>query len=258
MWTNDARAATLFDAGAASVLFAAGNGNLLLQTLSLGPIVDLNRHGAKAVTSEIPALPTDKNIIQLAPAFINGVTQRYPFPPLGLVDYPQGIRGDALFGSAIQSMMQLIDNPPWLAQPDSGDLVARVLAQIASSGTDASLVESCRSMVAKEVSAEKPVTTDTSHECAVLLKAYLAQLPPERRQAGAIGILVTQMSYNAAVFHNEQSSAGVLRLLGDAALLDASAPAYAKDRLAAKSIAVTDWVAQFHLGLQLTADLLSG
>jgi hypothetical protein len=265
MWNEDARGAALYDAGIQDVLLpAAGQG--LFERLSWGPAFDLVRHAARIPNGALPLdvgpirgekLPdggvrTSGDLPKFARDLVTAVDAAMPPPPLAHLTFGDDAAGDAALGVAAATVSELAESRAWLAQADAQRFIdayeARLRALAPERDRDLALVRA-------------KLRGDAGYNGADAQSAHLRVLgeiigrATPRGQRASLALAAAQLCYSASAYHSAASSGALLNVLATSPELDAI-PGFAVARAEAKTLAPSDWAAQYKLGLRLV-DLLT-
>jgi hypothetical protein len=280
MWSDDPRAAALFDAGVEDVLLPAARGVPTFETLAMaGPVGDLADRSARipAGTFSVDVGPIRAGAtIDTAPGQVGGISYqrrarlplgarkfaydliaavdaKLPPPPLATVAYTDDAAGDGALGVAAATVRELSEVPGyWLVQADAqrfiDDYVARLRVVAPERARDAA------DLRAKLRGAGTVDFADLQAAHTRLLAAVFGP-PTDRAKRAATAFAAAQLPYNAMIVRDAKTATALLAVVASSDGLDAI-PGFAVARAEAKTTAPTDWAAQYKLGLRLV-DLLT-
>jgi hypothetical protein len=270
MWKSDPAAAAAYDAGIETVFFPAALGNIAMEYLSLGPVIDMSNHVALIPPDALPiavaplrarerqqASQLGATLVPGMPAFAKSLVEALdaavPPAPLATFSYPAGPAGDAMLGIATNTVFELTDSAEWASQPDAqrffDDYTARLRIIAPERATEIAAVRQKLRGGAGFRGVE--AVTAASQLFGKILEASPG------RQRMLLGGLAAQLPYNAAVFRDAERAATFLRVLGSLDALDAI-PGFSKARAEANTIGPADWLKQYALGVRLVDLILRG
>jgi hypothetical protein len=270
MWKSDPSGAAAYDAGIEDVFFPAALGNMALEYLSIGPVIDISGHLALLPPDALPVdvaplrlrAPEEASQLgaRLAPgtvafakSLVEALDAALPGEPLATFSYPAGPAGDAMLGIATSTVYELTDSAPWASQSDAqrffDDYTARLRVLAPERSTEIAAVREKLRGGAGFRGADAVNATSQ-----VFIKVLAAS---PGRQRVLLGSMAAQMSYNASVFRDVATAGMCLRVLGGLEALDAI-PGFAKARAEANTIGPADWLKQYALGVRLVDLILRG
>lgn len=280
LWTEDARAAAIYDAGVMDVLLPAARGYPPFESVAIaGPVGDLANHAALIPAGTLPVdlgpiraaanLDTTPSKVgetlyqrrmRLPPGasrFAHDVVAKLdtamPSPPFATMAYTDDAAGDAALGVAAATVRELSEIPGyWLVQPDVQSFidlyVARLRAVAPERASDiAALREKLRGAAVTDFAEMQAAHTR-------LLGAVFGS-PTARAQRAAVAFAAAQIPYNAMIVRDEKAAVALLGVVGRSDEFD-MIPGFANARAEAKNLAPANWTAQYKLGLRLV-DLLT-
>jgi hypothetical protein len=267
MWKTDPSGAAAYDAGIGDVFFPAAVGNMAAEYLSIGPVIDITHHLALIPPGALPvdvaplrtAGVSSKNA-QLPPgaiaftkALVQALDVAVPGEPLATFSYPPGPAGDAMLGIAYSTVNELTDSAEWASQPDAQRFFDDYFARLrAIAPGRASEIFAVREKLRGGAGFRGGDAVTASSQ---LFNGVLQASPVRQRML--LGAFAAQMPYNAAVFRDADNAGMFLRILGSLDALD-SIPGLSKARAEANTIAPTDWLKQYALGVRLVDLIMKG
>lgn len=246
------------EAGMADVDARANGANVVGDLLAFAHPKWMNDHASLggAYATALGAMPQSLDGVSQYDAAIENVFEpAAPSVPIVHVAYPVGLMGYARLGLTFQTVAQMLDSPPLLAQHQSQRFVDEVASEIEEASPEAiskDLLGSWRASldVGSDFDRDKAFGINTQ-----VSDKLVTSLSKPDQSAFFVGMLATQSIYNAIVFRDPSTATEQLGALAQFTALDAEDPAIHDLRVRLASTSTTDWAGQVKAGRALVDEI---